>query len=154
MSKVEQAQLGGQQEDAAPPSLAVMAYEEKGEIHFIALHTGGEGRVWPARRLNRPIRQPAGKVAGPGSSPAKAAKCAALPWRPARQETRGMAPGGVQGGLEHALSRTLAGATDQSRLIQSVELGCIVVKQGALLVLAEGGDNLLEGTINLLRTAM
>lgn len=49
----------GQHDGAAPPSLAVMAYEENGEIHFIALHTGGAGTS-----LDGAARQAANDAAG------------------------------------------------------------------------------------------
>lgn len=41
----------GLQDGAAPPSLAIMAYEEKGEIHFIALHSGADGENNAAAHL-------------------------------------------------------------------------------------------------------
>lgn len=41
----------GRQDGASPPSLAVMAYEEKGEIHFIALHSGADGQSDAAEHL-------------------------------------------------------------------------------------------------------
>ncbi len=49
----------GLHDGVAPPSLAVMAYEENGEIHFIALHTGGAGA-----RLDGAARQAANDAAG------------------------------------------------------------------------------------------
>jgi hypothetical protein len=67
LENVLRATLNSERRDGAPPpSLAVMAYEEKGEIHFIALRAGPAGQAEGRTQLTGAALREAAEFAGEG----------------------------------------------------------------------------------------